>query len=115
MKTACRSCHGERHTDNFFIQGDKAVMLYNDAYYKPAKKMLDELKAKKLLKKNPWKDKFQVKFYYLWHHEGRRARQGAMMGAPDYAHWHGFFELQQDMYELEAIYEQRMKSGKIEH
>lgn len=47
-------------------------------------------------------------------HEGRRVRQGAMMGAPDYAHWHGFFELQQDLYKLEQIYQRRMDSGEIE-
>ena len=43
-----------------------------------------------------------------------RARQGAMMGAPDYAHWHGFFELQQDLYKLEQIHAQRVESGEIE-
>ena len=37
-----------------------------------------------------------------------------LMGAPDYAHWRGFFELQQDLYKLEGIYERRMKAGKIE-
>jgi hypothetical protein len=50
----------------------------------------------------------------LWHHEGRRARQGALMGGPDYAHWHGFFELQQDLYKLEEIYNTRMETGQIE-
>ncbi len=95
-------------------QGDKAVRLYNEAYYKPAKAMLDELKSKDLLKDNPWIDEFQITFYYLWHHQGRRARQGAMMGAPDYAHWHGFFELQQDLYKLEEIYKKRLESGTIE-
>ena len=43
----------ELHTDNFFKQGDKAVRLYDEAYYKPAKAMLDELKSKDLLKDNP--------------------------------------------------------------
>jgi hypothetical protein len=37
-----------------------------------------------------------------------------MMGAPDWAHWHGFFELQQDLYELEEIYNTRMETGVIE-
>ena len=114
MKLVCKSCHMELHTDNFFKQGDKAVRLYNEAYYKPAKAMLDELKSKDLLKDNPWIDEFQITFYYLWHHQGRRARQGAMMGAPDYAHWHGFFELQQDLYKLEEIYKKRIESGTIE-
>jgi hypothetical protein len=37
-----------------------------------------------------------------------------MMGGPDYAHWRGFFELQQDLYKLENIYNKRLASGKIE-
>lgn len=114
MKSVCKNCHSSLHTDGFFAQGDKAVRLYNEGYYAPATKMLNELKEKNLLRENPWADDFQITYYYLWHHEGRRARQGAMMGAPDYAHWHGFFELQQDLYKLEQIYEQRMESGKID-
>jgi len=114
MKMVCSNCHSQTHTDNFFTQGDKAVRLYNEAYYTPATEMLNELKGKGLLKDNPWTDEFQITYYYLWHHEGRRARQGAMMGAPDYAHWHGFFELQQDLYKLEQIYKKRMDSGEIE-
>jgi hypothetical protein len=114
MKMVCNNCHTASHTDGFFAQGDKAVQLYNVAYYEPATEMLDELKSKGLLKDNPWTDEFQITYYYLWHHQGRRARQGAMMGAPDYAHWHGFFELQQDLYKLEQIYEARMASGEIE-
>ena len=53
-------------------------------------------------------------YWELWHHEGRRARMGATHGAPDYAHWHGFFELMQDLYELEGMYKKRIESGKIE-
>ncbi len=114
MTEVCAACHSEGHTTAFFAQGDKAVNLYNDAYYAPATEMLDDLKAKGLLRDNPWTDPFQVKYYFLWHHEGRRARMGAMHGAPDYAHWHGFFELMQDLYELEGIYDKRIASGKIE-
>lgn len=114
MEQVCSSCHSTTHTKGFFKQGDKAVKLYNVEYYTPAKAMLDELKSKGLLKDNPWTDEFQITFYHLWHHEGRRARHGAMMGAPDYAHWHGFFELQQDLYKLKAIHQKRLETGKIE-
>lgn len=114
MKRVCSNCHSATHTDGFFAQGDKAVQLYNQGYYEPATAMLDELRERGLLKDNPWSDEFQITYYYLWHHEGRRARQGAMMGAPDYAHWHGFFELQQDLYKLETIHARRMESGVIE-
>jgi len=114
MRQVCAACHSTDHTDGFFAQADKAVNLYNEAYYKPALTMLNDLKEKDLLRDNPWTDPFQVKYYFLWHHEGRRARMGATHGAPDYAHWHGFFELMQDLYELEKIYKHRIDSGEIE-
>ena len=115
MKLVCSSCHTSLHTDNFFEQGDRAVQLYNVAYFQPAEAMRLELAEKGLLRENPWTDQFQITYYHLWHHEGRRARQGAMMGGPDYAHWHGFFELQQDLYELQGIYNRRLETGEIEH
>ncbi|MCF7997311.1 MAG: beta-ketoacyl-ACP synthase, partial [Chromatiaceae bacterium] len=107
-------CHGELHTESFFHQADAAVRLYNEAYWDPAKEMRDELAAEGLLKENPWKDDFQITFYHLWHHEGRRARHGAMMAGPDWAHWHGFFQLQQSFYKLEEIHKARMETGQIE-
>lgn len=114
MELVCESCHTERHTAGFFKQGDDAIVLYNESYYDPAKKMLDDLKEKGLLKDNPWDDEFQILFYHLWHHEGRRARQGALMGGPDWAHWHGFFELQQDLYRMQSLYNYRLENNAIE-
>lgn len=53
---------------------------------KPAKNMLDDLYAKGLLDKTKYFDeRLEVEFYELWHHEGRRARFGSAMMAPDYA------------------------------
>ena len=114
MKKVCQQCHSTLHTDSFFQQADKAVRLYNEAYFDPAKAMKDELAAKGLLKENPWGDEFQLTFYHLWHHQGRRARMGALHGAADYAHWHGFFELMQDIYKLKDIHSRRMESGAID-
>ena len=54
MKQVCSSCHSSTHTDGFFEQGDKAVKLYNQGYYQPAKAMHDEPAEKGLLKENPW-------------------------------------------------------------
>ena len=38
-------------------------------------------------------EKIEWTWFFLWHHEGRRARHGASMMAPDYAHWHGTYEV----------------------
>ena len=114
MKSVCSNCHSSLHNDNFFEQADNHIELYNEGYWDPALAMKKELAEKNLLKANPWDDEFQNIFYHLWHHEGRRMRQGAAMGGPDYAHWHGVFEVQQDLYELKAIHKKRMETGKIE-
>jgi hypothetical protein len=114
MMKVCDNCHSKQHTNNYFTIVDQAITLYNEEYFKPAKKMLDELKAANLLKKNPWADEFQKAYYFLWHHEGRRFRQGAAMGAPDFAQWHGVFEMQIKLNEMKAIHKQRMDSKKIE-
>ncbi|MBR8465683.1 beta-ketoacyl-ACP synthase [Campylobacter sp. faydin G-140] len=113
MKLVCKVCHTTTHTNNFFEMADKQVQLYN-VYYDEAKKMLDDLKAKNLLLEDMWEDEFQDVFYHLWHHEGRRMRQGALMGGPDYSHWHGVFEVKNDIRKLRKIYKERIESGKIE-
>jgi hydroxylamine dehydrogenase len=93
MKEVCKQCHGKVWVDDHFAKYDKVNEAYNDIYFKPAKKMLDDLYAKGLLDKSKFFDEeLEVEFYELWHHEGRRARFGAAMMAPDYTWWHGFYE-----------------------
>ncbi len=43
MKLVCNSCHSALHTDSFFTQGDRAVELYNVAYYDVAEAWRAEL------------------------------------------------------------------------
>ena len=113
MKLVCKVCHTSTHTDNFFIMGDKQVELYN-VYNAEATKMLEELKAKNLLLADVWEDEFQDIYYHMWHHEGRRMRQGALMAGPDYSHWHGVFEVKNDIRKLRKIYKERIESGKVQ-
>jgi hydroxylamine dehydrogenase len=74
-------------------------VLYNEKFAKPGKKIVDALKATGLLTKQDFDEKIEWTWYYLWHHEGRRARHGASMMAPDYAHWHGMFEVAERFYQ----------------
>jgi hypothetical protein len=94
MKKICMQCHGKSWVDAHYVKTDKSVMEYNEVYYKPAKAMLDQLYEKGLLDSSRFFDeKLEVEFYELWHHEGRRARMGTAMMAPDYTWWHGFYEV----------------------
>jgi hydroxylamine dehydrogenase len=93
MKEICIQCHGKNWVDNHYVKLDNVVYEYNEKYFKPAKKMLNELYKKGLLDKTRFFDeRLEIEFYELWHHEGRRARMGAAMMAPDYSWWHGFYE-----------------------
>ncbi len=93
MKAICMQCHGKTWVDDHYVKLDKVIQEYNDVYFKPAKKMLQDLYAKGLLDKTRFFDeRLEVEYYELWHHEGRRARMGAAMMAPDYSWWHGFYE-----------------------
>lgn len=93
MKDVCKQCHGKTWVDGHFTKQDRVMVEYNDVYFKPAKKMLDTLYSKGLLDKTRFFDEhLEVEYYELWHHEGRRARMGAAMMAPDYSWWHGFYE-----------------------
>jgi hypothetical protein len=93
MKTICKQCHGKTWVDGHFTMFDNVVEEYNEVYFKPAKAMLDDLYARNLLDDTKFFDEhLEVEYYELWHHEGRRARMGAAMMAPDYSWWHGFYE-----------------------
>ena len=93
MKNVCRACHSDAWINDFYSGFDTAVDEYNNVYFTPAKAKLDELYDKNLLDKSRFFDeRLEKEFYELWHHEGRRARMGTMMMAPDYAWWHGFYE-----------------------
>ena len=94
MKKVCLQCHSQTWANDHFSNLDHVVMNYNENYFKPVKKLIDSLYEDGLLSKQSYFDEnLEWEFYELWHHEGRRARMGAAMMAPDYAWWHGFYEL----------------------
>jgi hypothetical protein len=70
------------------------VNNYNERYFRPIRALMNSLYEKGFLSNKSYFDEdLEWDFYELWHHEGRRARMGAAMMAPDYAWWHGFYEL----------------------
>jgi hypothetical protein len=94
MMQVCLQCHSEEWVSGHFENLDRVVESYNVLYYEPIKKMMDQLYAEgKLSVDSYFDEELEWEFYELWHHEGRRARMGAAMMAPDYAWWHGFYEL----------------------
>ncbi len=116
MKKVCMQCHSERWTDNHYRELDKAVELYNEEYFKPAKAKLDTLYEKDLLDDSKFFDeRLEVLFYELWHHEGRRARMGAAMMGPDYTWWHGFYKLKHNYNKFMTKANKLLETGEKAH
>jgi hypothetical protein len=116
MKSVCLQCHSPLWVDGHYKHMDEVIQNYNEVYFKPIKAKLDELYEKKLLSDEKFFDEeLEVEFYELWHHEGRRARMGAAMMAPDYAWWHGFYECKKRFNSFMEKAEVILKSGKAAH
>ncbi|MDP6416880.1 MAG: hydroxylamine oxidoreductase, partial [Gammaproteobacteria bacterium] len=108
MKDVCIACHSKDWVNNWYVQYDGLIDLYNNKYAIPGKALYAA--AKPLMKPIKFGNKLDFIWFELWHHEGRRARHGASMMGPDYTHWHGTYDLAKHFYikmipELEHLIE----------
>jgi hypothetical protein len=113
MKDVCENCHSSEFVDNFYVQYDSLIELYNTKFALPGKRLIDA--AKPLLKPAKFSNKVDFIWFEIWHHEGRRARHGASMMGPDWTHWHGTYEVAKHFYakyipELEHLVEENLHS-----
>jgi hypothetical protein len=98
MKNVCQNCHNPNWVDNFHVQYDALIDLYNNKYAKPGMELYGLAKAAKELPGVDFTHEVDWSWWELWHHEGRRARHGASMMGPDYTHWHGTYEVAKTFY-----------------
>lgn len=98
MQEVCMNCHNADYVDKHFIQLDAGIDLYNDKFAIPAGQIMDALKDTGKIDSIAFNEKIEWTYFELWHHEGRRARNGLAMSGPDYVQWHGFYEVAQNFY-----------------
>jgi hypothetical protein len=98
MKNVCGHCHAPDYVNGFYKQYDDFLLLYNEKFGKPGKAIMTAFAENGLTSPTPFDEEIEWTWFYLWHHEGRRARHGASMMAPDYAHWHGMYEVAERFY-----------------
>jgi hydroxylamine dehydrogenase len=98
MKQVCSNCHTADYVNGFYSQYDDLVILYNEKFGKSGQLIMSALKDGGLITPTQFDEEIEWTWFYLWHHEGRRARHGASMMAPDYTHWHGMFEVADRFY-----------------
>lgn len=110
MVDVCGSCHARPFITGFYKQFDDLVGLYDEKFAKPATAIRSELMTLGKLTKADFDDRLDWIYYELWHHEGRRARHGASMSGPDYAWWHGMYDVAKNFYN-EFLPEARRVAG----
>jgi len=98
MKTVCRSCHTSSTVEGHYIQFDNLVDLYNEKFAQPIAAIMGDLKKGGYITPTPFDDQIEWTWWEIWHHEGRRARHGASMSGPDYAWWHGIYDVAKHTY-----------------
>ncbi len=98
MQAVCSHCHTQDYVHAFYQQYDDLVILYNEKFAKPGQAIMAALLKEGLRSETQFDEEIEWIWFYLWHHEGRRARHGASMMAPDYTHWHGMFEVAERFY-----------------
>ena len=113
MRDVCSNCHNDHWVENWYVQYDELIKLYNDKFGKPGLELYKA--AKPLLRPIKFGNKIDFTWFEIWHHEGRRARHGASMMGPDYTHWHGMYEVARNFYteyipELEELIEHNIDS-----
>ncbi len=124
MSQVCSHCHTPSYVTAFYKQYDDFVINYNEKFAKPGAAIMAALRQQQLITSLPngtsnFDEEIEWTWFYLWHHEGRRARHGASMMAPDYAHWHGMYEVAERFYkelipQAREIAEHAAEAGKTE-
>ena len=98
MHDVCTSCHSPEWVDNWYTQYDNLVTLYNEKFGKPSTELYQMARSSGLLTQIEFDEPVEFTYFFLWHHEGRRARHGAAMMGPDYTQWHGMYEVAHRFY-----------------
>jgi hydroxylamine dehydrogenase len=99
MQQVCKNCHGSVFYKGHYRQLDGFVHMYNEKFAKPAGEIMVILRKNNALA-NPANFSNDIEWIYweMWHHEGRSARHGAAMMGPDYAWWHGIYQVGKHFY-----------------
>ena len=98
MIEVCTVCHTRPYVDNFYEQYDGVIQLYNTKFAEPGIAFMKLLYENTLITDTQFDEQVEWTWWEIWHHEGRVARHGASMMAPDYTHWHGLYEVAKHWY-----------------
>lgn len=110
MKSLCRECHTEAHTELFYERAEEVLAATNEKVHE-ATEIIEGLRADGLLTPAPFDEPIEFLYFDYWHYYGRTAKHGAFMGGADFVQWHGNYELLALLVEIEHSAEELRSAG----
>ncbi len=108
MQGVCLECHNENFITTFYTDADKATERVNE-WVLESREIIKPLQEAGLLTDAPFDEPIDYTFFNLWHHWGRTAKFGTWMQGPDYAQWHGAYEVLHDLAELQEMVDEKLR------
>jgi hydroxylamine dehydrogenase len=102
MQGVCFKCHNTKFITDFYAAADKATERVN-VWVRESDEIMEPLITQNLLTPEQFDEPVDYIYFELWHHWGRTAKFGTWMQGPDYAQWHGAYEVLADLAELREI------------
>ncbi len=99
MQSVCQECHNKNWIDNFYEEADLATEAVND-WVIESNEIIAPAQELGLLTSEPFDEPIDFTYFDLWHHWGRTVKFGTWMQGPDYAQWHGAYEVLRELAEL---------------
>ncbi|MEP7368671.1 MAG: multiheme c-type cytochrome [Dermatophilaceae bacterium] len=101
MTEVCLNCHTKTFIEENLTAAEKVIDVTNKNV-EEGKAIIDDLRLAGLMEKKAFMYPLDFTYFELWHHEGRRARYGAVMFGPDYVNWHGVYEQKKALVEMKS-------------
>jgi hypothetical protein len=110
MQGVCIECHNENFISTFYTDADLATERVNE-WVLESREIIAPLQEAGLLTTAPFDEPIDFTFFNLWHHWGRTAKFGTWMQGPDYAQWHGAYEVLHDLAELKEMVDDKLEEA----
>ena len=110
MQGVCLECHNKKFVGDFYTGADGATERVNE-WVQQSDQIMAPLQKQNLLTQAPFDEPIDFVYFELWHHYGRTAKFGTWMQGPDYAQWHGAYEVLSDLAELNQMAAEKMNAA----
>jgi hydroxylamine dehydrogenase len=110
MQSVCLQCHNSNFVSEFYAAADVTTAHVND-WVNQSNTIIQPLKDNNLLTDTPFDEPIDFTYFELWHHWGRTTKYGTWMQGPDYAQWHGAYEVISDLAELQQTVNDKLDAA----